>query len=165
MYLIFISVRNHIHIHIHISLIVLIIFPIWVLSYFLFISVRYHFQPIICFITPSATFPPLLQDYPTNVNYNIILNPSVVAQNVYLSVFAHICIFACFASYLNFKSLFPTNFNLKMAPNSETDIATLCFLVFIGRGLHTATIIQQIRPKLQHMQRISFGFTSREELE
>ena len=77
-------------------------------------------------------------------------------------LFLHIFIcLACFASYLNFKSLFPANFNLKMAPNSETDIATLCFLVFIGRGLHTATIIQQIRPKLQHMQRISFGFTSR----
>ena len=30
---------------------------VFLLSYFLFIPARYHFQPIICFITPSATFP------------------------------------------------------------------------------------------------------------
>ena len=72
-----------------------------------------------------------------------------------LHIIAQICIYlhifaACFESYLNFKCFFFCKLQtLKMAANSETDIATLCFLVFIGRSLHTAAIIRQIRQKLQ----------------
>ena len=130
---------------------------VFLLSYFLFISVRYHFQPIICFITPSATFPPLLQDYPPNIKSN----------KVFIFIFSHTCLHRCvyICTYLqpvlkDFNVFFFCKLQtLKMAANSETDIATLCFLVFIGRSLHTAAIIRQIRQKLQlHIHGYYFPF-------
>ena len=56
----------------------------------------------------------MLQDYTANVRYN-----KVYIYLVY--VFRH-------SLFINYKCFFPANFNLKLAPNCKTDIAT--FLLF-----------------------------------
>ena len=106
----------------------------------------------------------LLRHLPLSLHcYKIIhqiINPIKFLSSSH--IFAQMCIYlhifaACLKSFRCFCKLQ----TLKMAANSETDIATLCFLVFIGRSLHTAAIIRQIRQKLQlHIHGDYFPFQS-----
>ena len=112
----------------------------------------------------------LLRHLPLSLHcYKIIhqiLNPiKFLSSSFHTHIFAQMCIYlhifaACFKNFKCFF-FFCKLQTLKMAANSETDIATLCFLVFIGRSLHTAAIIRQIRQKLQlHIHGDYFPFQS-----